>query len=167
MDHIFNQSVILLTEHTENGSMGFIINKPLVLRLNDIFQDIPLNMQLWNGGPVEPGNMYYVHNVPHLLPQSILFNEDKKLYIGGRFEKVKELLQSGKIDENNIKFFLGYSGWSNGQLANEIKEKAWFVGQNNIDLFHLNPVNLWKEKIIEIDPENIIWKNAPLNPHLN
>jgi putative transcriptional regulator len=157
----------MLTEHNENGSMGFIINKPLILRLNDIFQDIPLNMQLWNGGPVEPANMYYIHNVPNLLPESVLFNKEKKLYIGGRFTLVKDLLKSGKINEQNIKFFLGYSGWSAGQLDKEIKEKAWFITDNNIDLFHLNPINLWKDKIIEIDPKNIIWKNAPLNPHLN
>ncbi len=167
LDHIFNQSVILLTEHNENGSMGFIVNKPLILRLNDVFDDVPVNLQLWNGGPVEPGNMFYLHNVSHLLPGSIPFDVDRDLYIGGDFEKIKELLKEGIIDDRNIKFFLGYSGWGKGQLANEIREKAWFVAENNLDLFGLNPKNIWKEKIVEINPENIIWKNAPLNPHLN
>jgi len=167
MDHIFNQSVILLSEHNDKGSMGFIVNKPLILRLNDIFEDIPLNIQIWNGGPVNPGNLFYIHNVPHLLPDSIVFDTIKNLYIGGDFNKVKELLKEGQIDEKNIKFFLGYSGWGPGQLEGEVKEKAWFVTANDIDLFNLNPRNIWKDKIVAVDPENIIWKNAPLNPHLN
>ena len=167
MDHIFNQSVILLIEHNQNGSMGFIVNKPLPVRLNDIFEDIPSNIQLWNGGPVETGNMFFIHNVPHLIPDSVLFDDARDLYVGGDFERIKALLKDKIIDDKNIKFFLGYSGWAPGQLQQEIEEKAWSVMDNNIDLFELNPRNLWKEKIVEIDPENIIWKNAPLNPHLN
>jgi len=167
MDHVFNQAVILLTEHNKGGSMGFIINKPLILRLNDIFQDIPLNIQLWSGGPVDVANMYYIHNVPDLLPESVLFNKEKELYIGGVFSKVKELLKNGTINEQNIKFFLGYSGWGAGQLIQEIKEKAWFVAENDLDIFNLNPKNIWKDKIVQINPDNIIWKNAPINPHLN
>jgi len=167
LDHVFNQSVILLTEHNENGSMGFIINKPMIFSLKDAFKDIPVNIQLWNGGPVDPGNMFYLHNVPHLIPGSIPFDVDRDLYIGGDFNQIKKLLKEGTIDDRHIKFFLGYSGWGKQQLEDEIKEKAWFVTDNNLDLFRLNPKNVWKEKIVEIDPKNIIWKNAPLNPHLN
>ena len=168
MDNVFNQSVVLMVEHNKNGSMGFIINKALPLRINDIFEDIPSNIQLWKGGPVETGNMFYLHNTPHLIPDSVLFDVSKDLYIGGDFERIKKLLKDKMIDENNIKFFLGYSGWSANQLQQEFDEKAWYrVPADNINLFDLNPKNLWKEKIVEIDPENIIWKNAPLNPNLN
>ncbi len=167
MDHIFNQSVLLLTEHNEKGSMGFILNKPLLLRLNDIFDEIPTNIQLWNGGPVEPSNMFYLHNKPDLIPHSILFDIKNNLYIGGNFEIIKLLLKNQSIDERHIKFFLGYSGWAPGQLKKEVKEKAWFITPNDIDLFQLNPKNIWKEKIVAVNPKNIIWQNAPLNPHLN
>ncbi len=167
LDHVFNQSVILLTEHNANGSMGFIINKPLILRLNDVFDDVPVNLQLWNGGPVEPGNMFYLHNVAHLIQGSVPFDADRDLYIGGDFNQIKQLLKDRIIDDRNIKFFLGYSGWRKRQLDNEVIDKAWFVTDNNLDLFTLNPKNIWKEKIVEVDPKNIIWKNAPLNPHLN
>jgi len=167
MDHIFNQSVLLITEHNDKGTMGFMVNKPLVLRLNDIFDDIPGNIQLWNGGPVEVGNMFYIHNKPDLIPYSVPFDTERNLAIGGDFKVIKELLKEKQLDNSNIKFFLGYSGWGPKQLQDEIKEKAWFVTQNDINLFDLNPKNIWKEKIVDIDPENIIWKNAPLNPHLN
>jgi len=167
MDHIFNQSVLLLSEHNDKGSMGFMINKPLILRLNDVFDDIPVNIQLWNGGPVETGNMFYLHNKPELIPNAIAFDKNKNLHIGGDFEVIKQLLQDKIIDDKHIKFFLGYSGWAPGQLQSEIKEKAWFVTANDLNLFEINPKNIWKEKIVDINPDNIIWQNAPLNPQLN
>ena len=167
LDHFFNQSVLLLTEHNDKGSMAFMLNKPLILRLNDIFNDIPSGFQLWNGGPVESSNLFYLHNVPHLIPKSIPFDSAKNLHIGGDFNIVKTLLKEQVIDENNIRFFLGYSGWAPKQLEDEIADKAWFVTRNDIDIFDFNPRDIWKEKIVDIDPENIIWKNAPSNPHLN
>ncbi len=167
LDHIFNQSVLLLTEHNSKGSMAFMLNKPLILRLNDVFPEIPSNIQLWNGGPVETANLFYIHNVPELIPEGFLFDTEKKLYIGGDFAMIKGLLKEGNLDENNIRFFLGYSGWAPGQLEDEIKEKAWFVTSNDLNIFDINPRNIWKEKIVAIDPENVIWKNAPLNPYLN
>ncbi len=167
MDHIFNQSVILLSEQQENDNMGFIINKPLPIRLHDVFGDIPLNIQIWNGGPVEINNLFYLHNKPELIKQSILFNKEQQLYLGGNFELVKQLLIEKEIDETNIKFFLGYTGWGKQQLKDEISEKSWFVSVNDLDILNLNPKNVWKKKMIDIDPKNIIWQHAPLNPHLN
>ena len=167
MDHIFNQGVLLLAEHNDNGSMAFMLNKPLILRLNDVFPEIPSNIQLWNGGPVETSNLFYIHNVPELIPDGILFDDSKDLYIGGDFNHIKDLLNKDLLDESNIRFFLGYSGWAPGQLEDEIKQKAWFVTQNDFNIFDLNPRNIWKEKIVAINPENVIWKNAPLNPNLN
>ncbi len=166
MDHVFNQSVLLLTEHNNKGTMGFMVNKPLPLRLDDLFDDIPLNFQIWNGGPVETGSLFYIHNISGLA-DAILFDKKNGLYIGGDFQDLKERLLSTEIDENNIKFFLGYTGWHPEQIKEEIEERAWTVMDNNTDLFHLNPKNIWKEKLIENDPKNIIWKNAPLNPNLN
>ena len=166
MDHIFNQSIILLTEHNKKETMGFMINKPMPLRLDDLFNDIPLNFQIWNGGPVETGSLFYIHNISK-LPDAILFDKKNELYIGGDFQILKKMLLNTEIDENNIKFFLGYTGWHHIQIQEEIEENAWVIMNNNINLFHLNPKNIWKEKLVEHNPKNIVWKNAPLNPNLN
>jgi putative transcriptional regulator len=165
-DHIFSKSVLLLVENNKTETMGFIVNQPLPLRLDDVFEDIPLNIQIWNGGPVETENLFYIHNNPNIL-DAVLFDIENGLYIGGNFQQVKELLLQTVLDETNIKFFLGYAGWGGGQLKAEISEKAWFVAHNNINLFNLDPKDLWSHKIIEVDPKNIIWKNAPSNPYLN
>ncbi len=167
LDHIFNQSVVLLTEHHREGSLGFMINKPLPVSLNDILPDMPSGIQLWNGGPVETNNLFYIHEIPNLLKGSTPIDLGENLYMGGDFEILKSLLVDKKIEKSQIKFFIGYSGWSKEQLEMEIFEKAWFVQKNNLNIFSINPKNIWKQKIVEVNPENAIWKNAPLNPNLN
>ncbi len=166
-DHVFSQAVILLAEHNQNGSMGFILNKPSPFLLSDFFPELPVGFQLWNGGPVDEEMLFYIHNKPGLLPGAVCFDSRKPLCLGGDFQQLKELLTGKKLGGENIKFFMGYSGWGPGQLEKEIEEKAWYVVENDIDIFQTNPKNLWKEKLISLNPENIVWKNSPINPKLN
>ncbi len=166
-DHIFSQAVILLAEHNEKGSMGFILNKPTPFLLSDFFPDMPVGFQLWNGGPVDEEMLFYVHNRPDLLPSSVCFDKKKPLCLGGDFPLVRKMLENKELDQNNLKFFMGYSGWGPGQLEAEIKEKAWYVVKNDIDIFQINPKDLWKQKLIALNPDNIVWKNSPINPKLN
>ncbi len=166
-DHIFSQAVILLVEHNEKGSMGFILNKPSPFLLSDFFPEMPIGFQLWNGGPVDEEMLFYLHNKPELLPGSVCFDTQKPICLGGDFTLLKDLVTSKELTAKNLKFFMGYAGWGPGQLEQEIKEKAWFVIDNDLDIFQLNPKNLWKEKLIELNPQNIVWKNSPINPKLN
>jgi len=166
-DHIFSQAVILLVEHNEKGSMGFILNKPSPFLLADFFPEMPIGFQLWNGGPVDDEMLFYLHNRPDLLPGSVCFDNKKNLCLGGDFQQLKDLIYDKEISHENLKFFMGYSGWGPGQLEEEINEKAWLVIENDIDIFQVNPKNLWQEKLIALNPENIIWKNSPRDPKLN
>ena len=166
-DHVFSQSVILLVENNEKGSMGFILNKPESFNLKDFFKDLPHGFQLWKGGPVNTEHLFYIHNLD-IIPDSLSFDTEKKLFFGGDFSMIKKVLSVKKsLLNDNIKFFLGYSGWAPGQLEQEINEKAWFVLDNDLDIFNINPKTIWKEKLIELNPKNIIWKNSPINPQLN
>ncbi len=166
-DHIFSQAVILIVDQTEQGSMGVIINKPANYYLKDFFKDVPTGFQLWSGGPVEQKHLFIIHRSPDLLPNSIIFDSQKKLCLGGDFNKIKIFLDNKTLTQEDIRFFIGYSGWGIGQLEQEIKEKAWFVTNNDLDIFNLNPKNLWKDKLIQLNPKNIVWKNSPINPNLN
>jgi putative transcriptional regulator len=65
-DLSFNRSVILLADHTDEGSVGFIINKPLRYTIKDLVPDVEANFKIYNGGPVEQDNLYFIHNVPEL-----------------------------------------------------------------------------------------------------
>ncbi|HEY0091091.1 MAG TPA: YqgE/AlgH family protein, partial [Flavobacterium sp.] len=116
-DLSFNRSVILLADHNSEGSVGFIINKPLRYTINDLVPEVEANFKIYNGGPVEQDNLYFIHNVPELIPDSIEISSG--IFWGGDFELTKNLINEGRIKKDNIRFFLGYTGWDSQQLENE------------------------------------------------
>ncbi len=165
-DKSFNRSAILLTEHDENGSIGFIVNRPLDYKLNDLVPETDCEFVIYQGGPVSPENLYFVHNVPDLIPKSIEIANN--IYWGGDFETVSDLLRKNQISENNIRFFLGYSGWDVNQLDFELdNDKAWLVIDNNYKNILSTSESIWKNQIMLLGGKYSIWANAPKNPNLN
>ena len=126
-DLSFNRSVILLADHNKEGSIGFIINKPLKYTINDLIPEIDANFKIYNGGPVEQDNLYFIHNIPDLIPNSVEISNG--IYWGGDFESVKELINQRKINKNNIRFFLGYTGWEEDQLESEMEHLITLAGE--------------------------------------
>ena len=163
----FHRSVILLANHKEKASLGFILNKPFDFILKDILPEINSSIEVHYGGPVEPDNLYFIHNSPELITGSIKINEE--LYWGGNFEKVIELLNDESIGENNIRFFLGYSGWGENQLQNEIELNSWIIQENCIGnkVINMNSESFWRKQIRSLGGPYLIWGNAPENPSHN
>lgn len=166
-DLSFNRSVILLADHNKEGSVGFILNKPLEYTINDLIPDITALFKVYNGGPVEQDNLYFIHNIPELITNSIEISNG--IFWGGDFELTKNLINEGKINKENIRFFLGYSGWNANQLESELQLNSWIISKNTNenDIFVKSSTHFWKEKILELGGEYIIWSNAPENPALN
>lgn len=166
-DVSFNRSVILLAEHNHEGSVGFILNKPLDYDITELVADIKVPFKVFNGGPVEQDNLYFIHKVPHLISDSIEISDG--IYWGGDFENIVDLLNNNVIDETDIRFFLGYSGWDSLQLNQELESKSWVIVPNayESDLIQKSSVAFWKEKMMELGGEYLIWSNAPENPSLN
>lgn len=166
-DPNFDRSVILLTEHNENGSVGFVLNRPLDLKLEDIVIDFPiLDTQVYHGGPVQQDNLYFIHNKGNLIPGSEHIRDD--LYWGGDLEPLKEMIVCGLLNEENIRFFLGYSGWGRGQLNDELKEKSWLALDNApVNLFADNAVSTWRDMLMNIGGDYSLWANSPADPNLN
>lgn len=166
-DVSFNRSVVLLAEHGEQGSVGFILNKPLDYHINDLVTEIEIPFQVYNGGPVEQDNLYFIHKVPHLITNSVEISDG--IYWGGDFENLIDLINKGIISEGDIRFFLGYSGWSSLQLDQELSSKSWVVVQNDYEsaIIHKSSDTFWKEKMMELGGNYMLWSNAPENPSLN
>ena len=166
-DVSFNRSVVLLAEHNEEGSVGFILNKPLKFNINDLVTEISIPLQVFNGGPVEQDNLYFIHKVPHLIENSIEISDG--IYCGGDFDRTVSLINNKEITEHDIRFFLGYSGWSSLQLDQELSSKSWIVVKNEYEssLIQKSSVAFWKEKMIELGGNYLLWSNAPENPNLN
>ena len=166
-DVSFNRSVVLLAEHNENGSVGFILNKPLKYRLKDFLPEVNSKLRVYNGGPVEQDNLYFIHTIPDLIPESVEIPNG--IYWGGDFDVVLDLLMNNELNEEQIQFFLGYSGWSAEQLDDELKENSWVVTENELKetIVGTSDKDFWKKKMIEFGGDYLIWSNAPENPSYN
>ncbi|UKM63479.1 YqgE/AlgH family protein [Flavobacteriaceae bacterium GSB9] len=166
-DVSFNRSIVLLADHSHEGSIGFILNKPLEYNISDLIPELSATFKVYNGGPVEQDNLYFIHKVPQLIPNSIEISLG--IYWGGDFTKVAELIKNDTIKETDIKFFLGYSGWEANQLENELKANSWVVTENVYEkhIIEKDYETFWKEKMIEFGGEYSIWSNAPENPSYN
>lgn len=144
-DPYFSRSVILLCDHNEEGSLGFILNKPLEVILGDLMEEtLPGNLPVYYGGPVQTDTLHFLHNVGNLL-------EDSKevapgVFWGGSFEKLKFLIAQQMILADNIRFYVGYSGWSEGQLLDEMKYGSWVLGDLHPNyVFKESPDKLWQQ----------------------
>ena len=166
-DVSFNRSVVLLAEHNDEGSVGFILNKPLDYSINDLITEIDAPFRVFNGGPVEQDNLYFIHKVPHLIDNSVEISDG--IYWGGDFDKTIQLINQGVITEKDIRFFLGYSGWASLQLDQELMSKSWIVVPNQYesDIIQKSTKAFWKEHMLELGGDYLLWSNAPENPSLN
>ena len=166
-DVSFSRAVVLLAEHNLEGSVGFILNKPLPYTLNELVDEINTPFPIFNGGPVEQDNLYFIHSRPELLKGSVEISDG--IYWGGNFEALTEAINKRLLTKNEIRFFLGYSGWNALQLSQEIKSKSWIPieEQNLKKQLSKNTLQLWSDKLKELGGAYLIWSNAPENPNLN
>lgn len=166
-DVSFSRSVVLLAEHNHDGSVGFILNKPLEYTINDLVSEISASFQVFNGGPVEQDNLYFIHKVPDLIDNSIEISDG--IYWGGDFEKIVQLINSNLISEEDIRFFLGYTGWDSSQLDKELSSKSWVIVPNAYEsnIIQKKSDAFWREKMVELGGDYLLFSNTPENPSLN
>ncbi|MGY5849533.1 YqgE/AlgH family protein [Salegentibacter sp. F14] len=166
-DVAFNRSVVLLADHSDKGSVGFILNKILDFNLKDLIPELDSNFKIYNGGPVEQDNLYFIHKVPELIPESVEIANG--IYWGGDFDVVIELIGKGKISEKQIRFFLGYSGWEAEQLNEELNSHSWIITTNEhaSEVIERPYTSFWKDKMMQLGGDYLLWSNAPENPTYN
>lgn len=164
-DEYFHKSVVLLTDYHDEV-VGFIVNKPSNLYLSDVINDFPeFDSKIYYGGPVDPDNLYFIHRVPDKIEGSIPIVND--LYWGGDFNQVKKLIVENNLKSEDIRFFLGYSGWGTDQLDEEINSKAWIIDELEGSLFNWETYELWKKCMAEKEKDYEIWMGAPKDIRLN
>ena len=130
-DPHFERTIILLCEHNEEGSFGFVLNKPSETSVEEVVQDIERHSdRVYIGGPVQQDTLHFIHRHPELEESTEIA---KGIYWGGSFERLILLLQTRQIDASDVKFFVGYSGWSAGQLEEELQADSWIVSDQTSD----------------------------------
>lgn len=165
-DPYFKRSVVLLVDHSDQGSLGFILNKPLDITLSDTELKIEGSQHKMHfGGPVQSSDLFYIHTKEN-IPGST--SVSKNLYWGGNFSEVEGLLKDGLITEHEIKFFVGYSGWEIDQLQKEIEEDSWLVSEIDISwIFKTDSVHLWKRILEDMDDRISVLSTFPEDPNMN
>jgi putative transcriptional regulator len=166
-DPNFRRSVVLLTGVDAEGAFGFILNHPLQAALGDFLPELAdFAIPVYNGGPVSTDNLYFIHRCSELIHDGVELMED--VFLGGNIENLKAGLLKGTIAPENLLFFIGYSGWSPGQLEGELDEKSWILADlGPIDIFKNHSESLWREILLESGGESRIWAHAPEDPILN
>lgn len=168
-DTYFERAVVLLVEHSDSGSMGFILNKKTELTVNSFFPELDSceEIPIFVGGPVSANRLFFVHTLGDvIIPDS--FPIANNLYFDGDFEAMKTYIISGKPIRGKVKFFLGYSGWTGGQLAREIDGNSWAVGKSDDEyLFSANGDAFWKRSVDRLGNSYRNWNQIPKEPWLN
>ena len=166
-DNNFGRSVIFLVEHDSSGSVGFVLNKKNEYSTKDLIPEIKYNFPIFKGGPVDIDNLYYIHNQPNLIGNSIKIKDD--FHWGGDFQDVVSQINNDKLKLNNIKFFLGYSGWGVNQLQDEVDLSSWIVTDNNLksDILFNSHENIWRKNLLKLGGDYLLWLNSPENPTHN
>lgn len=167
-DPYFSQTVILLTEHNGEGSVGFILNKKLQISLQELvsgflFFDAPI----YYGGPVEENALFYIHTYPQISGALEIM---PNLYWGGDFEEIRNFINTTLPDTSTIRFFAGYSGWGIGQLQSEIDRDTWLLQKISLqEIMKEEDVStLWQKQVrFSKEERYAYWANIPQNPSLN
>jgi putative transcriptional regulator len=166
-DPNFSRSVVLLCEHKEEGSFGLLLNRSYHQTLEDLIPECEgMDFAISDGGPVQRDTLHFIHQYPERIPGGSELRDG--MYWGGDFELAIRLLRSGVIDRDRIRFFIGYSGWTEGQLDSEVREKSWLVtpGSRKI-VFPKSEIETWKESLRDMGGEYEILVNFPIDPSMN
>jgi putative transcriptional regulator len=166
-DPNFERTVVLLCEHNEEGSFGFVLNKPSVLKINEVMDEIAeLEAPVFVGGPVQQDTLHFIHrNVSVTNAVEITSN----VYWGGDFENLLSLCDTKQISAADVRFFLGYSGWGPGQLESELDQDSWIVCDFITDqlLFDTDPQILWRKTLDSMGGRFSVYSKYPTDPRLN
>ena len=167
-DPNFERTVVLICEHDEKGTVGFVLNR----RSNSVFSDVifdaaHFDAPLYVGGPVQHDTLHFVHK--DMLEMESGKSLGERLVWGKDFNRLLTLIDTHQIDEKNYRFFVGYSGWSPGQLLEELNAKSWIVYQNKDEnlIFDFSSQDLWKKVLREMGGKYRVISNYPVDPRLN
>jgi putative transcriptional regulator len=167
LDYFFKRSVILLAEHNEEGTFGVIINKPIKARFNQVVKDFPeFNSRVFLGGPVQSDSLFFIHTLGDKVENSLEILPG--IFWGGDIERIRELIILSVLKPSQIRFFIGYSGWSPHQLEDELERNSWVVSSLSADdILRTTPSMLWSRSLRKLGNDYAHWVKFPDDPSDN
>jgi len=168
-DPNFERSVVLLCRHSSTeGTFGLVLTRRLATTLGDVLAVPPgpaTDLPLYEGGPVQLDTLHFVHRYAS-LPNAT--NLGDNVFWGGDFDLLITLINSGIIPPHEVHCYVGYSGWSPGQLEEEIQRGSWIRQPASAGkVFTLRSDAFWQGILREKGGRFRALSNYPLDPSLN
>jgi putative transcriptional regulator len=166
-DPHFKRAVVLMCEHHPQGSLGFVLNKPTDLTVNEVMADFPpFDAKIYYGGPVSTDRLHFFHSLGDLINDSLQISAG--VYWGGDFNELQFLIKNEMVLPEHVRFFVGHAGWSPGQLVEELEDGAWLTAEMHANYaFKTEPNNLWKQAMGNKGDSFGILADMPDEPILN
>ncbi len=164
-DPLFGRAVVLLCQHDDDGSFGFIINKPVESPFAE-GDDHPLaGFPFYSGGPMDNHSVFFVHQLS-ALKEAIPLQDG--FFWQGDYDELLDAIENHEVTEKNFRLILGYSGWGAGQLEEELEKGFWMVNNGPLDyILETEAAHLWKEILQRMGPYFKMVSNFPSDPTLN
>lgn len=169
-DSNFSRSVVLILEKdSSQGYIGLILNKQTNLTMGDMISNWEKgkDVVLFDGGPVDPGRLFMIHTLGEQIPGA--HEVIPGIWVGGDLKEIAKYIQNGGELDGKMRFFLGYSGWTSGQLEEEIRKKAWAV-QPDVEpevILSGGGEQYWRAEVERLGDDFRSWLIVPRNPNLN
>lgn len=162
-DPNFSRAVVLMIEHSEEGSFGLVINHPSPIKATELLESLEMTWRgddaavVWAGGPVSPSTGWVLHEPLAIAPVggggTIAITPGISLSMSP--ERLR-LIAGDPPDK--IRLLLGYSGWGAGQLANEMARGSWLHTAADPHLvFDTPPDQIWDTamRALGVDPRDL------------
>lgn len=166
-DPNFDRTVILLTEDNEFGSVGFVLNKPSGISLDTVLSEVDdFSEDLYIGGPVAQDSLHFIYTGDVHVENSVEIVPG--VFWGGEYDHLLELINLKVVKPEYFRFFVGYSGWGEGQLDAEIEQNSWVIkNATKEDIFSLSPESMWRLILSQMGGKYKMFSNYPTDPRLN
>lgn len=166
-DENFQRSVVLLCQQDDDGSFGIQLNKKIDIDISYFLEELAdYNLPVFDGGPVGKDHIHFLHQHPELIKGGEHLIEE--IYWGGDYEAAVQHVKKGNINTNQIKFYLGYSGWGKNQLRKEMKHHSWLLTEATNELvFNTDHEMIWSNAIKRLGDDYKPMINYPLDPSFN
>lgn len=164
---LFERSVVYICEHDDKGSFGFIVNKPIQVKMKGIGAKFPDSIfTAFQGGPCDVDSLFFFHTLGNQIKDSL--NMGQGLFLGTNYQELYNIVTPDLVEEGAIKIFIGYSGWSPGQLEQELLRNSWMVCplEEGRDIMVSND-QLWEDLLTKMGHKYQIMSRFPRNPNDN
>lgn len=166
-DPYFRRTVVLLCEHNTDGSFGFVLNRPMEMSVHELMENMPaIDSRVHIGGPVQSGNLYYLHTLgPHLQGSAEIVDG---VHMGGDYDQLRSILTTDPKLAKHIRFFVGYSGWGENQLERELEDRSWLVARAaKTRIMNITKPDLWGDTLRSMGRKFAPLANFPEDPTQN